>query len=96
VDKNPIKIKISKEEIDKLQVGAKDLKIFAISNSVLKPDYYSTSLLVMENEGILPEIKQNEAEFSKNNSFEWMWPIIITAIISITAIYIKKRKIINR
>jgi peptide/nickel transport system substrate-binding protein len=96
VDKNPIKIKISKEEIDKLQVGAKDLKIFAISNSVLKPDYYSTSLLVMENEGILPEIKQNEAEFSKNNSFEWMWPIIITAIIAITAIYIKKRKIINR
>ncbi|MBI3254675.1 MAG: hypothetical protein HYZ55_02045, partial [Nitrosarchaeum sp.] len=72
--------------------GAKDLKIFAISNSVLKPDYYSTSFLIVENKGVLPEINQNDTEFNKNNSFEGIWLIVPISIIIIAAIFVKKRK----
>jgi peptide/nickel transport system substrate-binding protein len=92
VDKNFTRIKISGEKTEKLNPGAKDLKIFAISNSVLKPDHYSTSLLVVENKGVLPEIDQNNVEFNKNNSFEWAWLIVPITIMIIIAIYMKKRK----
>jgi len=91
VGKNSTSIKIPGEKTEKLDTGAKDLKIFAISNSVLKPDYYSTSFLVVKNKGILPEINQNNIEFNKNNSFEPIW-LIVPIIIVATAIFIKKRK----
>ncbi|MBI5859593.1 MAG: ABC transporter substrate-binding protein [Nitrosarchaeum sp.] len=91
-DENSTKIKIPGEKMEKLGTGAKDLKIFAISNSVLKPDYYSTSLLVVENKGVLPEMDQNGIEFNKNNSFEMMWLLVPIAITIVAAIYIKKRK----
>ncbi len=92
VDKNSTSIKIPGEKIEKMDTGAKDLKIFAISNSVLKPDYYSTSFLVVENKGVLPETNQNDIEFNENNSFEWIWLTVPITIIATTAIYIKKRK----
>jgi peptide/nickel transport system substrate-binding protein len=92
VDKNFTMIKIPGEKTERLDTGAKDLKIFAISNSVLKPDYYSTSFLVVENKVVLSEINQNNIEFNKNNSFEWIWVIVPISIIIVTTIYIKKRK----
>lgn len=91
VDKKSTSIKIPGEKIEKIGTGAKDLKIFAISNSVLKPDYYSTSFLVVENKGVLPEIDQKNIEFNKNNSFEVIW-LIVPIIIVATTIFIKKRK----
>ena len=92
VDKNPTNIKIPREKMEKLDTGAKDLKIFAISNSVLKPDYYSTSFLVVENNVTLPEIEQTNIKFNKSNSFELIWLSIPITIIAITVTYIKKRK----
>ena len=92
VDKNFTMIKIPGEKTERLDTGAKDLKIFAISNSVLKPDYYTTSFLVVKNKVVLSEINQNNIEFDKNNSFEWIWIIVPISIIIVTAIYIKKRK----
>lgn len=92
VDKNFTSIKIPGEKTGKLDTGAKDLKIFAISNSVLKPDYYSTSFLVVENKGVIPEMNQKNIEFNKNNSFEIIWLIIPITIIMLIAVYIKKRK----
>ena len=92
VDKNFTKIKISGEKIEKLGTGAKDLKIFAISNSVLKPDYYSTSFLIVKNKVGLSEMDQKDIEFNKNNSFENIWLIVPITIIVVIAIYIKKRK----
>jgi peptide/nickel transport system substrate-binding protein len=91
VDKNSTSIKIPGKKTENLDTGAKDLKIFAISDSVLKPDYYSTSFLVVENKGVLPEINQNNTEFNKNNSFEVIW-LIVPIIIVATIILIKKRK----
>lgn len=92
VDKNFTMIKIPGKKTERLDTGAKDLKIFAISNSVLKPDYYTTSFLAVESKVVLSEINQNNIEFDKNNSFEWIWIIVPISIIIVTAIYIKKRK----
>ena len=92
IDKNSTKIRISGEKIKEFDNGAKDLKIFAISDSVLKPDYYSTSFLIVENNGVLPELNYDDTEFNQNDSFEWVLLIVPTIIIITTIIYIKKRK----
>ena len=95
VDKNSTRIKIPGEITEKLNTGANDLKIFAISDSVLKPDYYSTSFLTVENEVSLPEITQTDIEFNKNNSLEIIWFIVPVIIVSIITIYVKKRKLLK-
>jgi len=51
VDENPTVLNLSKETTKQLLVGANDLKIFAISDSVLRPDIFRTSFLVVENQG---------------------------------------------
>jgi len=51
VDENPTVLNLSKETTNQLLVGANDLKIFAISDSVLRPDIFRTSFLVVENQG---------------------------------------------
>ena len=43
---------------------------------MLKPDYYSTSFLTVENKDPLPQITQTDIEFNKNNSLEIIWLIV--------------------
>ena len=88
-DDNTI-IKISPDESNQLGIGANNIKIFAISNSVLKPDFYESSFIVTDNKNSLPISKVGEIEFAENESEYWFWaiPIIIIIIISI---YFKKR-----
>ena len=91
IDKNSSKISISGNITSNMNVGAKDLKIFAISNSVLKPDYYSTSFLITENKVELSELDQNHIEHNRNNTFEWIWAIMITILVIVIVVYVKKR-----
>jgi peptide/nickel transport system substrate-binding protein len=72
-------------------MGANDLKIFAISNSVLKPDFYSTSFLVTGYQNQLPEISQDSIQFEEDkDEFLWMVIPIIGVIIAIV-VYLRKR-----
>jgi peptide/nickel transport system substrate-binding protein len=83
-------INIPSEESNQLSVGSSGIKIFAISNSVLKPDFYESSFIVTENTMELPEINYNNIEFSENESEYWIWAVLIVIILGI-AIYLKKR-----
>jgi peptide/nickel transport system substrate-binding protein len=72
-------------------MGANDLKIFAISNSVLKPDFYSTSFLVTGYQNQLPEISQDSIQFEEDkDEFLWMAIPIIGVIIA-SVVYLRKR-----
>jgi peptide/nickel transport system substrate-binding protein len=70
-----------------LQIGANSIKIFAISNSVLKPDFYESSFLVTEknlelhNNVIKIENKEDKIDYN-------IWIIPIVLVIGI-AIYLK-------
>ncbi|MFB5619796.1 MAG: ABC transporter substrate-binding protein, partial [Nitrosopumilus sp.] len=83
-------IKIPSEESSKLGIGSSNIKIFAISNSVLKPDFYESSFIVTDNIIELPISSYENTEFSENESTYWIWivPIIIILVI---AIYLKRR-----
>jgi peptide/nickel transport system substrate-binding protein len=83
-------IKISSEESNQLGVGANNIKIFAISNSVLKPDFYESSFIATNNEPSLPISNMDKIEFTKNESRYWFWIIPIIIIITVS-IYFKKR-----
>ena len=71
-------------------IGANNIKIFAISNSVLKPDFYESSFLVTNVKAELPTSLSTNIEFTENKSEYWIWIIPILLIIGI-GIYLKKR-----
>ena len=78
-------IKITSEESKKLQTGGNSVKIFAISNSVLKPDFYETSFLVSETN--LEEPKTNRSLSDIENKINYdMWIVGIIIIIVIIGI----------
>ena len=89
VDDDTVSIEVSPDVAKNLQVGANSIKIFAISNSVLKPDFYESSFLVTEknlelhNNIIKTEYDEGETEYS-------IWTIPIVSAIAI-AIFLKIR-----
>jgi len=88
-DKNTT-IKISPEDTNRLDIGANNIKIFAISNSVLKPDFYESSFIVIDSKTDLPITTNENIEFSKKESDYGLLIIPIIALI-IIVIYLKKR-----
>lgn len=92
VEEKSTKIKIPREITKELGMGANDLKIFAISNSVLKPDFYSTSFLVTAYQNQLPEITQDNIQFEEGEDIV-LWIVIpIIGVIIAIVVYLKKRK----
>jgi len=87
INENKIIINISSNITKNLQIGANSIKIFVISDSVLKPDFYESSFLVSKNNSELPhtlvhvENVENQVEYS-------FWIIPIVLIIGI-GVYLK-------
>jgi len=90
VTNNNVIINIPSENTYDLEIGANNIKLFAISNSVLKPDFYESSFLVTNNNTKLPEKMNDDIKFSENNPEYWIWIIPIISILGIL-IYLKKR-----
>lgn len=84
-------IKISPDESNQLGIGANNIKIFAVSDSVLKPDFYESSFIVTDSKISLPISNVGEIEFTENKTEYWFWAIPIIIIIIIISIYFKKR-----
>jgi len=82
-------ITLSSEKTKELGIGANNIKIFAISDSVLKPDFYESSFIVTK-ETELPINSVDDVKFIENNADYKIWIIPIIGIIGII-IYIKKR-----
>jgi len=90
LDKNNITIDIPSEITKDLGVGASNIKVFAISNSVLKPDFYESSFIVTENDEGLPTSINRYTNFSESKSEIWSWAIPLVIIVGIIII-LKKR-----
>lgn len=90
VTNNNVIINIPSETTYDLGIGANNIKIFAISSSVLKPDFYESSFLVTDSNAELPEKTNRDIKSSESNSEYRVWIIPVIAILGIL-IYIKKR-----
>jgi peptide/nickel transport system substrate-binding protein len=85
VKENKVTIKMTSKITEKLQPGANNIKVFAISNSVLKPDFYESSFLISRNNVELPSATINTSNIeNKINQDTWIIPImLVIAVIGI-------------
>ena len=90
IDGNRITVTVPSENTKDLGIGANNIKIFAISNSVLKPDFYESSFLVTDVKAELPTSLSTNIEFTENKSEYWIWIIPILFFIGM-GVYLKKR-----
>jgi len=88
---NSITISISADDTKDLGIGANNIKIFAISNSVLKPDFYESNFIVTDYKEKLPTSSSGNIEFTEEKPEYGIWIIPILVIIGVV-IYLKKRR----
>ncbi len=75
---------------DSLSAGANNIKIFAVSATVLRPDLYESSFIVTRGDAELPEIGFENVEFPKKEPEFWF--LLIPAIAAVAVIiYLKRR-----
>jgi len=86
-------IGFSSSDTKKLGLGANDLKIFAISDSVLRPDIYSTSFLAVSSPQQLPEylISEHTDETIKENNYLGI-TALVAGIIIVGIIWAKRKQ----
>lgn len=97
VEENPTFLGLSERETNLLGNGANDLKVFAVSDTVLRPDVFTTSFFVssLSNQE-LPHatIQETETIFSENSSIVIATGIIL-ALIGIISFLIKKKSSVS-
>ena len=75
-----------------MQTGANSIKVFAISNSVLKPDFYESSFLVSKNNAELPRVMISISNIENEiNHNIWIIPIVLITIIIGFIVYVKSK-----
>ncbi|MGB1378527.1 MAG: ABC transporter substrate-binding protein [Nitrosopumilus sp.] len=89
---NQAVIKLVSDNAEKLKIGTNQIKIFGVSDSVLKPDIYETNFLVTKE---ISEIPKTDIEMQNTNA-EVNYDIVLIGIILISiiigiAIVVKKK-----
>jgi len=93
VKENKATIKMTSEITKKMQPGANSIKVFAISNSVLKPDFYESSFLISKNNLELPSAIINTSNIENEKDYNmWIIPIILIVTIMGVIAYAKIKK----
>ena len=81
-------IEINSKKLENLNIGGNNIKIFAISNSVLKPDFYESSFIVSEDAHTIPDNTFENIQYYENKmNYESIILFLIVAI-TITTIII--------
>ena len=84
---------ISEAQTSQLGNGANDLKIFVISDKVLRPDIYTTSFLAVTDSTALPETTTVGFDLQDSkNDYVGIFAIIIGAIIVGTIVYFRRKR----
>ena len=91
IEKNINIIKIESDEIEKFERGANNIKIFAMSNSVLKPDFYEFSFVITNQEQGLPEVSNKDALIGNTETNHMFLIIPIIGITGLIIYYVKKK-----
>ena len=89
---NQIIIKLTSEDTKKMKIGTNQIKIFGVSNSVLKPDIYETNFLITNEKLDIPKTEINIQTIGNEINYDvWIIVITIVAIIIGIALFLKKR-----
>ena len=92
IKENKVTIKITSEVTEKLQTGANSIKVFAISDSVLKPDFYESSFLVSETNSNISSVMMDSSNIENKIDYNvWLIPSIIIIVIVGITVYLKTK-----
>ena len=74
-----------------------NIKIFAVSDSVLKPDFYESSFIATSGSTQLPESTQNNTQVLKEQSGDGILTVLVIVIaipvgIAVAVLYRKKKR----
>ena len=84
-------INITSDKTKELETGTNNIKIFAISKTVLKPDVIKSNFIVTDSKVELPVNTFENIQFSKNESEYLIWIIPIIILVTGILIYLKKK-----
>ena len=92
ITENQIIIKLTSEDTKKMKIGTNQIKIFGVSNSVLKPDIYETNFLITNEKLDIPKTEINIQTIGNEINYDvWIIVITIAAIIIGITLFLKKR-----
>jgi peptide/nickel transport system substrate-binding protein len=84
---------LSEEQTEKFGIGANDLKVFAVSESVLRPDIYSVSFLAVSDSTQLPEMSLTDIQNAEEkNEYVSITAIVIGIIIVVSILYLRRSR----
>ena len=97
LESDQVDIILSEEQTDEFGIGANDLKLFTVSEEVLRPDVFTTSFLVVNyNSKEIPVVATNSEILSSEPDYNIVYFIVgIIAIGTITALVLKRRHSIS-
>lgn len=90
VDDKKTTINIPAIKTKDLGIGANNIKIFAISKSVLKPDFFESSFIVTNEKQELPTSTTDNIEFTEGEQNYAVWVIPIAIIVGVVVVLKKK------
>ena len=92
ISENQAVIRLASNNAEKLKIGTNQIKIFGVSDSVLKPDIYETNFLVTKEISEIPEtnIEMQNTNAEVDYDIALIGIILISIIIGI-AIVVKKK-----
>jgi peptide/nickel transport system substrate-binding protein len=92
IKENNLNINLTSDITKKLQSGTNQIKIFGISDLVLKPDIYETNFIIVKEKSEIPKTEINVQNIENEINYDvWVIGIIILVIIIAITIFLKKR-----
>ena len=91
IDSGKTMLTLSEEQTNRFGIGANDLKVFAVSESVLRPDIYSVSFLVVNNSTNLPEFILTDEQITEEKNDVVSITSLILGIIIVGVIFYFRR-----
>ena len=93
IDSGETTLILNEAQTSQFGIGANDLKVFAVSESVLRPDIYSVSFLASSETTSLPDVSINEIQTdSEKNEYVSIAAIILGVIIVGSIMYIRNKR----
>ena len=88
---------LSEEKTERFLIGANDLKVFAMSDTVLRPDIFSTSFLVVDNPTQeLPKPTFSETQQSQISTNNYGYLVIVAGATAIGILLYVKSKLYSK
>ena len=92
INENKLNIELTSDITKKLQLGTNQIKIFGISNVVLKPDIYETNFIIVKEKSEILKTEINVQNIENEINYDvWVFGITIAVIIIAITIFLKKR-----